>query len=202
MPWDDSHVLYVWIDALLNYATAAGYGTDPERFARLWPADVHLMSRDILRFHAVIWPAMLMAAGLEPPRKVFAHGWLLVGGVANAVPALPPGSRVRVGGLVVPAEQVSAAVGNAMQAEVLRAGLIAFPLVVVAAGVVSWWLVGRVLSPLHAVTATARRLSAESLDTRLALRDAAFKDLDSLVDALAGNVDPATVPGLTSPALH
>ena len=80
VPWDDSHVLYVWIDALLNYATAAGYGTDPERFARLWPADVHLMSRDILRFHAVIWPAMLMAAGLEPPRKVFAHGWLLVGG--------------------------------------------------------------------------------------------------------------------------
>jgi methionyl-tRNA synthetase len=80
VPWDDSHVLYVWIDALLNYATAAGYGTDPARFAHLWPADVHLVGRDILRFHAVIWPAMLMAAGLEPPRKVFAHGWLLVGG--------------------------------------------------------------------------------------------------------------------------
>ena len=99
-------------------------------------------------------------------------GWLLVGGVANAVPALPPGSRVRVGGLDVPAEQVSAAVGAAMQAEVLRAGLIAYPLVVLAAAVVSWWLVGRVLGPLHAVTATARRLSAESLDTRLGLRDA------------------------------
>ncbi len=80
VPWDDSHVLYVWIDALLNYATAAGYGTDPERFAHLWPADVHLVGKDILRFHAVIWPAMLMAAGLEPPRKVFANGWLLVGG--------------------------------------------------------------------------------------------------------------------------
>jgi methionyl-tRNA synthetase len=80
VPWDDSHVLYVWIDALLNYATAAGYGTDPERFAQLWPADVHLVGKDILRFHAVIWPAMLMAAGLEPPRKVFANGWLLVGG--------------------------------------------------------------------------------------------------------------------------
>ena len=80
VPWDDSHVLYVWIDALLNYATAAGYGTDPERFARLWPADVHLVGKDILRFHAVIWPAMLMAAGLEPPRQVFANGWLLVGG--------------------------------------------------------------------------------------------------------------------------
>jgi signal transduction histidine kinase len=72
----------------------------------------------------------------------------------------------------VPAEQVSAAVGAAVQAEVLRAGLIAFPLVVVAAGLVSWWLVGRVLEPLHAVTATARRLSAESLDTRLELSDA------------------------------
>ncbi|HEY3004571.1 MAG TPA: methionine--tRNA ligase [Kribbellaceae bacterium] len=80
VPWDDRHVLYVWIDALLNYVTAAGYGTDPERFARLWPADVHLVGKDILRFHAVIWPAMLMAAGLEVPRQVFAHGWLLVGG--------------------------------------------------------------------------------------------------------------------------
>jgi signal transduction histidine kinase len=99
-------------------------------------------------------------------------GWLLVGGVAGAVPSLPPGSTVRVGGLDVPAEQVSAAVGDAMRAEVLRAGLIAYPLVVIAAGVVSWWLVGRVLGPLHAVTATARRLSVESLDTRLGLRDA------------------------------
>ena len=80
VPWDDAHVLYVWIDALLNYATAAGYGTDPDRFKRLWPADVHLVGKDILRFHAVIWPAMLMAAGLEPPRQVFANGWLLVGG--------------------------------------------------------------------------------------------------------------------------
>ena len=84
VPWDERHVLYVWIDALLNYATAIGYGTDgtdgTERFERIWPADVHLVGKDILRFHAVIWPAMLMAAGLEPPRKVFAHGWLLVGG--------------------------------------------------------------------------------------------------------------------------
>ena len=80
VPWDDSHVLYVWIDALLNYATAAGYGTDPQRFAQLWPADVHLVGKDILRFHAVIWPAMLMAAGLDLPKQVFANGWLLVGG--------------------------------------------------------------------------------------------------------------------------
>lgn len=80
IPWDPKHVLYVWIDALLNYATAVGYGTDPERFARIWPADVHLVGKDILRFHAVIWPAMLMAAGLPLPRKVFGHGWLLVGG--------------------------------------------------------------------------------------------------------------------------
>ncbi|MPZ94160.1 MAG: methionine--tRNA ligase [Propionibacteriales bacterium] len=80
VPWDEGHVLYVWIDALLNYATAAGYGTAPETFARTWPADVHLVGRDILRFHAVIWPAMLMAAGIDVPRQVFAHGWLLVGG--------------------------------------------------------------------------------------------------------------------------
>ncbi|HEX5858463.1 MAG TPA: methionine--tRNA ligase [Microbacterium sp.] len=79
VPWDESHVIYVWIDALLNYATAVGYGSDPEQFARRWPA-VHVVGKDILRFHAVIWPAMLMAAGLEVPRSVFAHGWLLVGG--------------------------------------------------------------------------------------------------------------------------
>jgi len=79
VPWDERHVLYVWIDALLNYVTAAGYGSDPERFARIWPA-THLVGKDILRFHAVIWPAMLMAAGVEVPRQVFAHGWLQVGG--------------------------------------------------------------------------------------------------------------------------
>ena len=79
VPWDDTHVVYVWFDALLNYITAAGYGVDDELFARRWPA-VHIVGKDIARFHAVIWPAMLMAAGLEVPRAVFGHGWLLVGG--------------------------------------------------------------------------------------------------------------------------
>jgi signal transduction histidine kinase len=92
-------------------------------------------------------------------------GWLLVGGVAQAVPTLPPGTTVRVDGLDVPAERLGAAFGAAAQQEVLRAGLIAFPLVVLAAAVASWVLVGRVLAPLHAVTATARRLSVDSLDT-------------------------------------
>jgi methionyl-tRNA synthetase len=85
VPWDTDQVVYVWFDALLNYATAVGLTDDPaseggKKFAQTWPADVHLVGKDILRFHAVIWPAMLMAAGLEVPRKVFAHGWLLVGG--------------------------------------------------------------------------------------------------------------------------
>ncbi|MGW0661194.1 methionine--tRNA ligase [Streptodolium elevatio] len=80
IPWDSGHVLYVWIDALLNYASAVGYGTDQAKFGETWPADVHIVGKDILRFHAVIWPAMLMAAGLPLPHKVFAHGWLLVGG--------------------------------------------------------------------------------------------------------------------------
>ncbi|WP_448720818.1 methionine--tRNA ligase [Microbacterium natoriense] len=79
VPWDSSHVIYVWVDALLNYATAVGYGEDEETFARRWPA-YHVVGKDILRFHAVIWPAMLMAAGLDVPKGVFAHGWLLVGG--------------------------------------------------------------------------------------------------------------------------
>ncbi len=79
VPWDDRHVVYVWFDALLNYITAIGFDGDDATFAKRWPA-VHLVGKDILRFHAVIWPAMLMAAGLEVPRQVFAHGWLLVGG--------------------------------------------------------------------------------------------------------------------------
>lgn len=99
-------------------------------------------------------------------------GWLLVGDVAQAVPMLPPGSTIRVADRDVPAEQLGAAIGAAARNDVLRAGLIAFPLVVIAAAIVSWWLVGRVLGPLHEVTATARRLSAESLDTRLRLQEA------------------------------
>jgi methionyl-tRNA synthetase len=79
IPWDNSHVLYVWFDALLNYITAIGYGSDEENFNRRWPA-TQLVGKDIARFHAVIWPAMLMAAGLQPPKQVFGHGWLLVGG--------------------------------------------------------------------------------------------------------------------------
>ncbi len=79
VPWDDSHVVYVWFDALLNYISAIGYVDDPAEFARRWPA-VHIVGKDIARFHAVIWPAMLMAAGLEVPKAVFGHGWLLVGG--------------------------------------------------------------------------------------------------------------------------
>lgn len=79
LPWDESHVVYVWFDALLNYVTAVGYGQDDATFTRRWPA-THLVGKDILRFHAVIWPAMLMAAGIDVPHQVFAHGWLLVGG--------------------------------------------------------------------------------------------------------------------------
>ncbi len=79
IPWDSSHVTYVWFDALLNYITAAGYGQDDAAFASRWPA-THIVGKDILRFHAVIWPAMLMAAGIEVPKQVFGHGWLLVGG--------------------------------------------------------------------------------------------------------------------------
>jgi len=85
LSWDESQVVYVWFDALLNYITAIGYGAEPasseaELFERVWPANVQLVGKDILRFHAVYWPAMLMAAGLQPPAQVFAHGWLLVGG--------------------------------------------------------------------------------------------------------------------------
>ncbi|HNP16483.1 MAG TPA: methionine--tRNA ligase, partial [Terrimesophilobacter sp.] len=79
IPWDSSHVVYVWFEALLNYVTAIGYGTDQVQFDRRWPA-VQIVGKDIARFHAVIWPAMQMAAGIAVSKQVFAHGWLLVGG--------------------------------------------------------------------------------------------------------------------------
>ncbi len=80
IPWDDSHITYVWFDALLNYITAIGYGQNDVEFNKRWPATVQIVGKDILRFHAVIWPAMLMAADIKPPQQIFGHGWLLVGG--------------------------------------------------------------------------------------------------------------------------
>ncbi|MEA2420614.1 MAG: methionyl-tRNA synthetase [Thermoleophilaceae bacterium] len=80
VPWDESQVIYVWIDALLNYYTALSYAREGEDLTeRYWPADVHLIGKDILKFHAVIWPAMLMAADIEVPRRVGIHGYLLLG---------------------------------------------------------------------------------------------------------------------------
>jgi methionyl-tRNA synthetase len=80
LPWDPKHVAYVWFDALANYITAIGYGTDHERFEQWWPVDYHLIGKDIIRHHCVYWPAMLMSAGLEPPKGWAVGGWLLVGG--------------------------------------------------------------------------------------------------------------------------
>ena len=80
VPWDPKHVIYVWVDALQNYITAIGYGWDDANFRKIWPADIHLVGKDILWFHSVIWPAMLMALDLPLPRTVYAHGFLQVGG--------------------------------------------------------------------------------------------------------------------------
>lgn len=76
VPGDDAHVMYVWLDALTNYITGVGYPeTESASFQRHWPADLHMVGKDIVRFHAVYWPAFLMAAGVAPPRRVYAHGW-------------------------------------------------------------------------------------------------------------------------------
>ena len=77
VPVDDNHVIYVWIDALSNYITAIGYLTDEQNFQHYWPADIHLVGKDILRFHTIIWPIILMALDLPLPDQVFGHGWLL-----------------------------------------------------------------------------------------------------------------------------
>ena len=78
VPNDPKHVIYVWLDALTNYISALGYTKGDERFEKYWPADVHLVGKDIVRFHTIIWPIMLMALDLPLPKKVFAHGWILV----------------------------------------------------------------------------------------------------------------------------
>ncbi|WP_010531230.1 methionine--tRNA ligase [Lentibacillus jeotgali] len=79
VPGDPKHVIYVWVDALTNYITALGYGTDDDSlYQKFWPADVHLMSKEIVRFHTIYWPIMLMALDLPLPKKVFSHGWILM----------------------------------------------------------------------------------------------------------------------------
>jgi methionine--tRNA ligase len=79
--FDEKHVVYVWVDALANYVSALGYlGEDPSLFEKFWPADLHMVGKEIVRFHAIIWPALLMALGLPVPKQVYGHGWLLIGG--------------------------------------------------------------------------------------------------------------------------
>ena len=81
VPFDPKHVVYVWIDALTNYITALGYGSDDTTlFEKYWPADLHMMGKEIVRFHSIIWPAILMALDIPLPKKVYGHGWLLLSG--------------------------------------------------------------------------------------------------------------------------
>ena len=77
VPFDEKHIVYVWIDALSCYLTGVGYGTDEEQFNKYWPCDVHLIGKEIMRFHAIIWPSILMALDLPLPKKIFGHGWIL-----------------------------------------------------------------------------------------------------------------------------
>ncbi len=80
VPNDPAHVMYVWLDALTNYITAAGFPDESDPRWRFWPADLHIVGKEIVRFHAVYWPAMLMAAGIAPPRRIYSHGWWTVEG--------------------------------------------------------------------------------------------------------------------------
>lgn len=80
VPFDSKHVVYVWFDALANYITAAGYLDDKEKFKKFWPADIHLVGKEIVRFHSIIWPIILMALDIEIPKKVYGHGWLIMEG--------------------------------------------------------------------------------------------------------------------------
>jgi methionyl-tRNA synthetase len=111
VPFDEEFTIYVWFDALLNYITAIGYGSDEERFRKWWPADIHFIGKDITRFHCALWPAMLFAANLEPPRKVFGHGFVFFDG------AKPSKS---LGNALEPMELVSKFSGEAFRYYFLR----------------------------------------------------------------------------------
>ncbi len=102
VPGDEKHVIYVWLDALANYITALGYGTDDEKFKKFWPADMHLVGKEITRFHCIYWPAFLMAAGIPLPRSVQANGWLL----------FDQGKMSKSRGNIVRAETVHAVLGS------------------------------------------------------------------------------------------
>jgi methionyl-tRNA synthetase len=108
LPFDRSQVIYVWFDALLSYVTGIGFATDRERFERFWPCDVHVIGKGITRFHTIMWPVMLWAAGVELPRRVYSHGYISIGGekmsksqgiffepLALAARLQPPGEAVR-----------------------------------------------------------------------------------------------------------
>ena len=81
VPFDPKHTMYVWVDALSNYITALGYGNETYHdYDKFWPADLHIVGKEILRFHTILWPAMLMALDLPLPKRVFGHGWVLLDG--------------------------------------------------------------------------------------------------------------------------
>ena len=81
VPFDPKHTMYVWVDALSNYISALGYGNEKYHdYDKFWPADLHMVGKEILRFHTILWPAMLMALDLPLPKRVFVHGWLLMNG--------------------------------------------------------------------------------------------------------------------------
>ena len=98
VPFDEGFTIYVWFDALLNYITAIGYGSDEERFNTWWPADIHFIGKDITRFHCALWPAMCFAAGIEPPRSVFGHGFVYIKNEETGI-----------------AEKIGKALGNAIE---------------------------------------------------------------------------------------
>lgn len=84
VPWDETFTIYVWFDALLTYITGIGYGDNEAEFNKWWPCDTHFIGKDITRFHCALWPAMLLAAGVEPPKQVFGHGFVYSGGVKES----------------------------------------------------------------------------------------------------------------------
>lgn len=117
VPFDEQFTIYVWFDALLNYVTGIGYGTDQAKFAKWWPADIHFIGKDITRFHCALWPAMLMAAGLPLPKQVFGHGFVYV---KNESTGIVEKISKSLGNVVEPMEIISKFSGEAFRYYFMR----------------------------------------------------------------------------------
>jgi methionyl-tRNA synthetase len=178
VPWDETFTIYVWFDALLTYITGIGYGDDEAEFNKWWPCDTHFIGKDITRFHCALWPAMLLAAGVDPPKQVFGHGFVYI---KNDETGVSEKISKSLGNVVEPMEIITKFSGEAFRYYFMRE--CPFP----GDGEFSW---GRFADVYNSELAN----NLGNLLSRLVTIPA--KNYDSVLTGTAGKVPAPVVPGL------